>query len=214
MALVMDFGGGLARHHLDPAETELAELLGLSTKEQLRSLLSEYTAHGRALRQGRLSEARFWERVFRLAGRPVDDRPADRVLTALWARTYELDRETLRLFVKARRMCWTGILSNVDPARNDEFLRNMRVDTLADFYLPSFLFDRTKSDDDFWQIIDSYIRQRAGEVAVTYVDDREEYARSARSVGWDAVVVESRRQVNLWLAGFIQRLAGGSDRRG
>lgn len=182
--VVADYGGVLGRHHQDPAESDLAAILGVS-RSRCRELLSERSVQGEAFREGRISEDEFWECVFRLAGGDERARPPSARLSRLWAETYALDEEVLRLLLSLRPRCLLGVLTNIDSCRSAYLVEHVRLPERLDVYLPSYRFGAVKPKAQLWRSADATIRSAFGsDVEVVYIDDRAVHVQACSLVGW------------------------------
>lgn len=185
--ILVDYGGVLANHYQDPAEATLSALLG-ADRATMRALLSEKSNHGRAFREARIDEAEFWKEVIRCLGKMRTECPEDAVLSRLWAETYRLDEQVLLLLNNARRVCRTGILSNIDEARSRYLTTVLNIEERIDIYLPSYRLGVTKPSPLVFARATSLVGERFGKSRILYVDDREEHVAAAAAAGWDGIV--------------------------
>jgi FMN phosphatase YigB (HAD superfamily) len=206
--LLTDYGGVLGKHHLEPAESRLAELLNVTVLLS-RQLLSERSPQGRAFREDKISEVEFWDHVVALT--PVAQTlDAARVaeLSLLWAQTYALDEEVLAAFHRVRSKAKLGVLSNIDRARSRYLEDTVRIAELVDIYMPSYRFKAIKPSKELWRSADNYVRTALGpDVLITYVDDRETHVDACSEVGWRGVLYEDLASFELQLAslGFVDQ---------
>lgn len=189
--VLTDYGGVLADHHCDPAESALASLLSVD-RQRARELLSEKSEHGAAFREGRISENDFWGRVIALADTPVGSCPASSVLSALWAETYAVNLDILELLKAVRQKAPIGILTNIDYARSTYLKEKVGILKEVDAYFPSYRFQAIKPAPRLWKAVDTIARERFGDdVRIVYVDDRESHVKASREIGWDSIVYHS-----------------------
>lgn len=187
--IMADYGGVLADHHQQPAESELAGLLGIDIPK-CRAFLSERSEQGRRFREDGITETEFWDRVALLAGISETLRPADAVLSRLWAETYRLNAEVFKILLSYRPTAAIGILTNVDPARSRYLTDVIRVNNLVDIYIPSFAYRATKYSPDLWKKANMAVRRRYPQATVIYVDDRPQHIASCEICGWRGILYE------------------------
>jgi FMN phosphatase YigB (HAD superfamily) len=186
--LLVDYGGVIAEHHCDPAESNLATLLGVD-RERSRELLSERSNQGAAFREGRISEREFWDRVLLLAGKSLADRPDDSVLSTLWAQTYRVKRDAIELIQRVRQIAPVGILTNIDCARSAYIESVVEISKYIDIYFPSYLYHAIKPASELWKSVDASARRKFGrDLRIIYVDDRERHVQASREAGWDSIM--------------------------
>lgn len=190
--LLVDYGGVMGAHHQEPAESQLAGLLGVDVS-RCRELISERSEHGRLFREDKITEAEFWNRVARLAG--LSKRSSDEVLSRLWSETYRLDEQVVSLLQTIRRHAPVGVLTNIDRVRSQYLIEVVGIERLADIFLPSYRFRSTKPAADIWRAADETIRAKFGPVEITYVDDRTGHIMACQSAGWQGLLYENPRQL-------------------
>lgn len=146
--LLIDYGGVLGRHHLEPAESTLAAMLHVSVPVS-RQLLSKRSPQGKAFREDEISEVEFWTRV--ITQTPVEQALDEQLvarLSDLWAETYSLDPLVLTICQRARYKAKVGVLTNIDRARSRYLEKVVRINDLVDVYLPSYRFRATKPSEN------------------------------------------------------------------
>lgn len=183
--VLVDYGGVLGDDHLEPASSELARALGVDISES-RAMLSERSWLGRAFRMGQLTETEFWDAICESVGYTSSSRPADAVLTKLWAQTYMLNTAVLAILKRVRQQHSTGILTNIDHARSDYLVEVVGVLKLVDFYFPTYRFGAVKPDSRLFSLVDEEIVERELNARIIYVDDRDQHVEAARLHGWSA----------------------------
>lgn len=187
-AIIADYGGVLADHHQEPAESELARILEVDIV-RCRMLLSEHSEQGRKFREDALTEAEFWIEVASLAGLPCGKVPSYSVLSRLWAETYKLNSQVLEMLLQYRSIAAIGVLTNIDRARSRYLTEVIEIDKLVDIYLPSFRFRATKYSPVFWREADDMLRASCPGATIIYIDDRLQHVRSCEDiVGWTGLV--------------------------
>ena len=164
----------------------MSALLGVTVPE-CRKLLSERSEQGRAFREDRITEREFWDEVFRLAGQPTGSRPADGLLSRLWAETYKLNTAVAELLRRVRERASVGVITNIDRARSKYLEDVIGINGLVDVYLPSCRFGITKGQPGFWDVMTSEVRRALGRGILTYVDDRSEHVAAAIAAGWAGI---------------------------
>lgn len=185
--LLTDYGGVLSDHHQEPAESTLANLLGVSIVD-CRKLLSEKSVQGCAVREHRVSENEFWHSVMSLAGCPENEtRLQPEKLTRLWAETYRLNRNVLGLFTEVRSATPIGVLTNIDLGRSRYLTKVVGINSLVDLFLPSYKFGAIKPKAKLWICATEQAHIRFGDVEITYVDDRGEHVAACQTYGWIGV---------------------------
>lgn len=196
--LLVDYGGVLGDHHQEPAESELARVLGVDVPT-CRKLVSEKGDLGRAFREDRMSEEQFWQAVAERVGITGSGIPAAHVLSRLWAQTYRLKDDLMSLMASCRERSYVGILTNVDRARGAYLENELHLPEKVDIYLPSYRFRAIKPSAELWQRADDAVAEKLGRVRTYYVDDRTTHVEACRAAGWIGFLYTDVDQFREWL---------------
>lgn len=191
--LIVDYGGVLGDHHQEPAESLLGEALGVN-RATARRLVSEKSPQGRAFREDRLTEKEFWDRVAKLAGLGRQ-RPPDKELSQLWAETYEVNSDIVRVLQEVRAKYPVGVLTNIDRARSRYLVEHVGIYDYIDLYLPSYRFGAIKPDSKLWLAVRKEVEEECGGATVFYVDDRETHVEGCGAIGWHGILYENTTQL-------------------
>lgn len=188
IALIVDYGGVLGNNHQEPAESNLAELLGVDV-EICRNLVSEKSKQGAAFREDKISEIEFWDSVIELSGGELKGKAPYKLLSKLWAETYALNKNVLGMLRMVRKNTPIGILSNIDRSRSDYLINIVGILDEVDIYLPSYRFRTIKPKAELWNMSNIEIKKKYGEdVHVIYVDDREKHINASQKFGWEGIL--------------------------
>jgi|GEM_PF-3303932 len=189
--LIVDYGGVLGEHHQLSAESELARLFRTDI-QTIRGLLSEKSEHGCAVRESRITETEFWNRVADLSGIPLNSRPKDSVLSTLWAKTYKIDEKVYSVLSRFRGKVPLGVLTNIDKARSEYLINEVGICSKVDFYFPSYRFGAIKPKPQIWRCVTDELQSNFDcTVEIIYVDDRQSHVKAAGSFGWKGIVYEN-----------------------
>ena len=193
--LLLDYGGVYANDHLEPAQSNLASLLDISS-EKCCELISEESEQGALFRRDAITETDFWDRVAKKANIDIKARPSNNRLTQLWAETYDINDEVSKIVQDVRRNAPVGILTNIDRGRSRYLIETIDIRSRVDIFLPSYKYKATKHDASLWTKAGAEIHKTFGDISVLYVDDRKKHVKSAKDHGWIGIKYDSPAQLS------------------
>lgn len=186
--LIVDYGGVLARDHLDAPESKLAAVFHC-TRRALRQAITERSMAGKAIRLDQISEDEFWSSVSReLCGCIVPITSPE--LTKMWFGCYQLNLDMVSLILYAEEKgIKFGVATNVDRYREVHMSFQLhKIISKTPNIFASWRIGYIKPDALYFKSISRQLSK--SEVApneILYLDDRVEHAEAAAAEGWQAL---------------------------
>ncbi len=203
--LLVDYGGVLADDGVASALDRLAKALGTDSVH-CRSLVSERTPAGSALRLDKISELTFWMQIQEGArpGAALTRAPAE--LTEMWASTYRVRHTMTSLLKEVKEMgIEVAVATNVDRYREAYILRSLHAEGLDIPIFSSYQCRSMKPDPKYYKSVTDHLRRAAlllrspHEVRIMFVDDRSSHTDAAASCGWETLCATDPIEIRTWL---------------
>lgn len=175
--VILDYGGVLADHYVDPWWSDLLERLD-APSEVVDQLLHETSAHGAAYRRGDCTAREFWDEVTR--GRGVV--ASHEELALLWAASYIPNPEALAVVDGLRAAgVRVGVFMNSDEYRHRYIEDTYHLSDRMDFVGSSNMFGATKPDRVAFERLATHFG--FDPTRALYVDDKTSNAEASEAAG-------------------------------